>query len=305
MKIVEVKNVSKQFGKLKAVNDISFSIEKGKVYGVLGPNGAGKTTTIRMIMNIIIPDSGEINIMGESNLKKINHKIGYLPEERGLYRKMKVNDVLLFLGELKGMKGKSAQTEIDFWLDKLELTEWKKKKVEELSKGMQQKLQIIATIMPKPELLILDEPFLGLDPINTQMIKDIIMEEKKRGTTIIFSTHQMESAERLCDEIMLINKGQKILSGTVSDVKSQFGSKYIQIAFTGDNSFLNESQIIDHYTEFGNYVEIELKAGNDPQSLLESLVSKIKISRFEVMEPSLHDIFINSVQGEDELGRME
>ncbi len=299
MSILKVVNVSKKFDKLKAVDDISFSIEKGKVYGILGPNGAGKTTTIRMIMSIIIPDSGVIEILGEKDLKKVNHKIGYLPEERGIYRKMKVNDVLRFLGELKEMKGKKAQTEIDYWLEKLELIKWKKSKVEELSKGMQQKLQFIATVMPKPDILILDEPFLGLDPINTQLIKDVIMEEKQRGTTIIFSTHQMESAEKLCDEIMLINKGKKILDGTVQAVKRQFGNKSVQIAYTGDNSFLNTFEGIRSYNDFGNYVEINLEPEIEPHSLLKAIVDKVNISRFEVMEPSLHDIFIKSVKGED------
>ncbi|MBN2830539.1 MAG: ATP-binding cassette domain-containing protein [Candidatus Cloacimonetes bacterium] len=305
MNIVEVNNISKRFDKLQAVDDISFSIEKGKVYGMLGPNGAGKTTTIRMIMNIIIPDSGSVSILGETDYRKISHRIGYLPEERGIYRKMKLNDVLLFLADLKEMKKKTAQVEIDMWLEKLGLAEWKKKKVEELSKGMQQKLQFIATVMPQPELLILDEPFLGLDPINTNLIKDIIMEEKKRGTTIIFSTHQMESAERLCDEIMLINRGKKILSGTVGEVKRQFGKKAIQLDYTGDNSFLNNSPFIADYNDFGNYVEIELLKDAIPHDFLESIVSKVKISRFEVMEPSLHDIFIKSVQGESKIGGKE
>ncbi len=299
MSILRVENISKRFDKTVAVDNISFQIEKGKVYGILGPNGAGKTTTIRMIMNIIIPDSGEIEVLGEKNLKRINSKIGYLPEERGIYRKMKVNDVLKFLAELKEMKGKSAQSEIDKWLEKLDLTKWKKSKVEELSKGMQQKLQFIATVMPQPDILILDEPFLGLDPINTQLIKDIIMEEKERGTTIIFSTHQMESAEKLCDEIMLINKGKKILDGPVPEVKKQFGRKCVQISYTGDNSFLKSFEGIKSYNDFGNYVEVDLKAETNPQDLLKEIVDKISISRFEIMEPSLHDIFIKSVKGED------
>jgi ABC-2 type transport system ATP-binding protein len=185
------------------------------------------------------------------------------------------------------------------------LIAWKKKKVEELSKGMQQKLQFIATVMPQPELLILDEPFLGLDPINTNLIKDIVMEEKKRGTTIIFSTHQMESAERLCDEIMLINKGRKILSGTIGEVKSQFGRRAVQMNYTGDNSFLYNSPFIADFNDFGNYVEIELLQDVVPHDFLESIISKIKITRFEVMEPSLHDIFIKSVQGEDYIGGTE
>lgn len=296
MKVVEVKDVTKQFGNVRAVDNISFSIEQGSVHGMLGPNGAGKTTTIRMLMNIIIPDSGEITILGENKPGKINEKIGYLPEERGIYRKMKINDVLLFLCELKGMKKKQSQPEINGWLQRMELDKWQFKKVEELSKGMQQKLQFIATIISKPELLILDEPFLGLDPINTNLLKEIILEEKKKGTTIIFSTHEMDSAERLCDTILLIDHGKKILDGSMGDVKKQFGLKSIQLSYTGKPDFLDNSPDIARFDDFGNYVEIELNKDSDPQAFLQSVVTKVSINRFEIMEPSLNDIFISSVQ---------
>jgi len=218
MAILEVKNISKSFASLKAVDDVSFSIEEGDVLGLLGPNGAGKTTTIRMIMNIIVPDSGSVTLLKNSEENSTN-LIGYLPEERGIYRKMKLVDVLLFLAKLKEMKMHDAKEQIDYWLERLDLIKWKKKKIEELSKGMQQKLQFIATILHKPKLLILDEPFLGLDPINTNLIKEIILELKAGGTTIIFSTHQMESAEKLCNKIILINKGKVILSGKIGEVK--------------------------------------------------------------------------------------
>jgi ABC-2 type transport system ATP-binding protein len=296
MKVVELNNVNKRFASLKAVDDISFSLESGMVHGMLGPNGAGKTTTIRMIMNIIMPDSGSISILGDNKPGAMNERIGYLPEERGIYRKMKINDVMLFLAELKGMKRKQAQTVINSWMERMDLKAWQYKKVEELSKGMQQKPQMIATLMSEPELLILDEPFLGLDPINTNLIKEIILEEKKKGTTIVFSTHEMDSAERLCDTILLIDHGRKILDGAIGEVKKQFGTKSIQLSYSGKPDFLEQSPLISKYDDFGNYVEVLLKDDTEPQAFLESIVGKVRINRFEIMEPSLNDIFISSVQ---------
>jgi ABC-2 type transport system ATP-binding protein len=296
MKVLEVNNICKSFGELKAVNDVSFSIEEGHVFGLLGPNGAGKTTTIRMIMNIIIPDSGKIAVMGEDDARKINNMIGYLPEERGIYRKMKLGEVLHFLGELKSMKRSTAEKEMNYWLDRLGLMEWKKKKIEELSKGMQQKLQFIATIIHKPKLLILDEPFLGLDPLNASMIKEIIMEQKKAGTTIIFSTHQMESAEKLCDEIMLINKGQNILSGNIHQLKEGFGKRNIHLKYDGDDKFLDENDKILKHDNFGNYVEVQLVDNADAQEFLKEISQKVAVKKFEIVEPSLNDIFIESVK---------
>ena len=295
MEVLEVKEISKSFAALKAVDNISFSIDKGTVFGLLGPNGAGKTTTIRMIMNIIIPDSGKVIIMGNTNAKAVKNLMGYLPEERGIYRKMKVSEVLLFLSELKSMSKQEAKKQIDLWLERLDLMEWKKKKIEELSKGMQQKLQFIATIMHKPKLLILDEPFLGLDPINANLIKEIIMELKKEGVTIIFSTHIMDSAEKLCDEIMLINKGENILSGKLSDIKNGYGKKNIHLEYDGKDNFLKNSDKIKKFDNFGNYVEIQLYKESDPQDFLNEIVGSIAIKKFEIVEPSLNDIFIESV----------
>lgn len=295
MRVLEVKSISKSFGNLRAVDNISFLMEEGTVFGLLGPNGAGKTTTIRMIMNIIIPDSGNVMVMGENNSKNTMNYIGYLPEERGIYRKMKVGEVLIFLSELKSMNRHEAKKQIDYWLKRLELIDWKKKKIEELSKGMQQKLQFIATILHKPKLLILDEPFLGLDPINTNLIKEIILEMKKQGTTIIFSTHLMDSAEKLCDEIMLINKGKNILSGKLSDIKKGFGKKNIHLEYDGKDDFLTSSEMIKKFDNFGNYVEVQLKKDTNPQDFLNEIVNSIAIKKFEIVEPSLNDIFIESV----------
>lgn len=297
MGLISVDHVYKSFGDVKAVEDVSFEIGEGTVFGFLGPNGAGKTTTIRMIMNIIIPDRGQIKVMGESDLRLINNKIGYLPEERGIYRKMKVAEVLLFLAELKMMKIRDAKEVIDSWLIKFDLIDWKDKKVEELSKGMQQKLQFIATIMFKPSLIILDEPFLGLDPINVNLIKNTILDLKKEGRTIIFSTHSMESAEKLCDQIFLINKGKRVLAGKLSDIKEKFGRKNIHIQYDGNSGFLENSNMIHKYDDFGKYTEVQLKEDIDPQMFLKDCISKVKVRKFEIVEPSLNDIFINSVSG--------
>jgi len=295
MKVLEVSNICKSFGDLKAVDNISFTIDEGTTFGLLGPNGAGKTTTIRMIMNIIIPDSGKVELLGDSNSKTTSNYIGYLPEERGIYRKMKVSEVLMFLTKLKSMDRSEAKREMDYWLERMELMDWKKKKVEELSKGMQQKLQFIGTIIHKPKLLILDEPFMGLDPINTNLIKEIILEMKKKGTTIIFSTHLMENAEKLCDEIMLINKGKDILSGKLNEIKKSFGKRNIILKYDGKDDFLTKSDKILKFDNFGNYVEVQLKPEANPQEFLNDIVSSISIQRFEIVEPSLNDIFIESV----------
>lgn len=300
MEVISVNDVKKSFASVKAVKGISFSIEKGKVFGLLGPNGAGKTTTIRMIMNIIIPDSGEIKILGEPNSYARTDLIGYLPEERGIYRKMKIKDVLLFLARLKSMQKSAAISKIDYWLERLELLEWRDKKVEELSKGMQQKLQFIATIMHDPQILIFDEPFMGLDPINTKLVKDIIMELKKSGKTIIFSTHLMDSAEKLCDEIMLVNKGARLLWGKVDEVKRKFGKKSIILKYSGDDSFLKDNCLIHDYDDFGHHVEINLNENCTADEFLQSLVGKIKIQKFEINDPSLNDIFIQSVNKDRE-----
>ncbi len=295
MKVIQVENICKNFASIKAVDNVSFSIEEGTVFGLLGPNGAGKTTTIRMIMNIIIPDSGTVAIMGNSYSKAANNLIGYLPEERGIYRKMKVGEVLLFLTELKSLTKRDAKKQIDYWLERLDLLDWKKKKVEELSKGMQQKLQFIGTIIHKPKLLILDEPFMGLDPINTNLIKDIMLELKNLGTTIIFSTHLMESAEKLCDEIMLINKGKNILLGKLSDIKKGYGKNNIHLEYEGKDEFLTKSGMIKKFDNFGNYVEVQLKKEANPQDFLKEIINMISIKKFEIEEPSLKDIFIESV----------
>ena len=296
MNVLNVERITKSFGDFCAVKDVSFAIDEGVIFGLLGPNGAGKTTTIRMIMNIIIPDSGSISVLGNSAPEDRNDLIGYLPEERGLYRKMKVEELLLFMVELKSLQKKDAKQRITNWLERLELNEWKNKKIEELSKGMQQKLQFIITVMHKPKLLILDEPFMGLDPINTDVIKNIMLEQKNNGATIIFSTHLMEYAEKLCDEILLINKWHYILSGKLGKVKKNFRRMNVRIEYEGSDTFLRESDQIKHFDNFGNHAEVQLLENADTQKLLHDAMQVATIRKFEVVEPSLHEIFIETVQ---------
>ncbi len=302
MSVLSVEHISKAFGDFKAVDDVSFSIDEGVIFGLLGPNGAGKTTTIRMIMNIIIPDSGSVAVLGNRDAKTANDLVGYLPEERGMYRKMKVGRLLRFLTELKRMDKGEARKAIDMWLERLDLSDWKNKKIEELSKGMQQKIQFIGTILHRPKLLILDEPFGGLDPINQNVIKEILLELKQNGTTVIFSTHVMESAEKLCEEIFLINKGRKVLYGKLGEVKKSFGRQNIILEYEGSDAFLKSSNQIKTFDNYGNYVEVQLAPGGDPQRLLKEAVAAVTVRKFEMKDPSLHDIFLESMGGTSEKG---
>ena len=291
--------VSKTFGDFYAVRDLSLRIAEGEIFGLLGPNGAGKTTTIRMIMRIILPDSGSVHIFGRSNSLEVLRQVGYLPEERGLYRKMKVRDVLNFFGELRGMSPAERNQASSLWLERLDLSSWQNHKVEELSRGMQQKLQFIITVMHRPRLVILDEPFTGLDPVNTALLKDIILELHRDGTTVIFSTHLMEQVEKMCESICLINKGQSVLMGPLQEIKAKFGKNSVIMQYHGDADFLSEDGLVERYDDYGNYVEVFLRRGADPQELLRrALKANVKILRFEVTEPSLNDIFIETVKGE-------
>jgi len=298
MTVLEVDNICKSFGKVQAVHHVSFQVETGRIYGVLGPNGAGKTTTIRMIMNILIPDSGQIRLFGQRMNDDLKRRIGYLPEERGLYTKMKILDMLVFLGELHEMPHNQAVASSREWLRRVELDSWENKKVEELSKGMQQKVQFIGTIMHQPDLIILDEPYSGLDPINTQMMKNIMLELKADNRAIMFSTHLMEVAEKVCDDILLINKGQNVLSGDLADIKKRYGTNAIQLEYDGDASFLHSLPLIDKIDDYGNYVDIRLKKDSTAQQLLKAVVDKIEVRRFQSKESSLNEIFIEVVEGD-------
>jgi ABC-2 type transport system ATP-binding protein len=297
MPTLQLENISKSFGNLEAVKDLSLSVAPGTIYGFLGPNGAGKTTTIRMIMEIILPDSGQILINGAPNTsREMLDRVGYLPEERGVYRKMKVREALEFFAELKGLKKNEHKKRIDGWTERFGMADVQAKKMEELSKGNQQKIQFLTAVLHEPDLIILDEPFMGLDPVNAELIKEVILEQKKRGAAVVFSTHIMESAEKLCDAICLINKGRKVLDGEVKQVKRNFGRNSVILAYDGKADFLNNNGLVERCNDSGNYVEIQLRQGASPQALLAAAMQHAEIFRFEIVEPSLHEIFITTVK---------
>lgn len=298
--IIHVENIRKSFGKNKAVDDVSFDVEKGRIFGLLGPNGAGKTTTIRMINNILGPDEGSITINGKIASPLTQKMIGYMPEERGLYKKMKVEEQLLYLTQLKGMKTKAAKEAIHYWLDRFNASDWTKKEVGELSKGMSQKIQFIATIAHDPDIYIFDEPFSGLDPINSDMLKDIIIELKNSGKTILFSTHRMEQVEQMCDDICLFNKGKAVLQGKLREVKASFGKNTINLEFDGDGSFLDKLEGVRLNNRSTNFAEIRVLNGQNMQDILKLAMEHAEIHKFERIEPSLNEIFISTV-GEDNL----
>jgi len=296
--VVEIQSVTKRYGDFAAVSDLSLMIPRGSVYGLLGPNGAGKTTTIRMIMSIIYPDEGKVALFGgRGDGKDQSHRIGYLPEERGLYKKMKVIDLLIFLAEIKGVPRAKARAGAQAWLERLGLGDWALKKADDLSKGMQQKVQFIATVLHEPELLILDEPFSGLDPVNTQVMKDTVVDLARRGTTILFSTHIMEQAERLCDAVCIIARGIKVVDGPLAEIKRQHGGSNLIVAAERSvalDRILSDTRLVKRADSYGNYAELELAGGAKPQDVLEMLVREgVSVTRFEIAEPTLHKIFID------------
>lgn len=293
--VVKLDEVNKAFATVKAVDGVTFSIRHGTIYGLLGPNGAGKTTIIRMMMQIIYPDSGHIEIFGQPLKRAMKDRIGYLPEERGVYRKMKVIDLLTFFGEIKSMEPRTAKRAAWEWLARLDLADSGSKKVEELSKGMQQKVQFIATVLHSPDLIILDEPFSGLDPVNVDVLKEIILEFHRKGHTIVFSTHMMEQVERLCQEICLINRGQKLLEGPLADVKRSYGHNSVTIRFEGDGSFLTELPQVASSKVSGRELFLRLNDGADPNAILREASGRLTIQKFEVSQPSVHDIFVEQV----------
>lgn len=300
MNILEAHHVSKSYAQHRALNDVSISIPKQSIFGLLGPNGAGKTTLIRIINQIIMSDEGNILINGEK-LKPDHVKIiGYLPEERGLYKKMKVGEQLMYLAQLKGLSSGEARVRIKKWLDKLQLTDWAGKKVEDLSKGMAQKIQFIATVIHEPKLLILDEPFSGFDPVNANLIKDEILELREKGATVIFSTHRMESVEQLCENIAMIHKSEKILDGTKKEIKNSYRSDKYSVqykgqisALSGDFDLLETKNLEDDFFE----ATIQSKAGLNPNDLLRELINKTEVHSFVELIPSINDIFISIVEG--------
>jgi ABC-2 type transport system ATP-binding protein len=292
-----LEHVTKSYGEFTAVNDLSLQVRPGRVFGLIGPNGAGKTTTIRMIVNITVPDSGTIELFGQRMKTALQDRIGYLPEERGLYKKMKVGEQLRFFAELKDLRGAEANRRIDEWLARLELSAWKEKRTKELSKGMQQKVQFITAVIHDPDLVILDEPFSGLDPVNVDLMKETILDQKAKGKTIILSTHQMEIAEKLCDDVCMINRAQKVLDGKLRDIKRSFSRNAVALQFEGGDGLLNDPELVANIRQHGEDTEVLLVPGASPQTLLKRLVEAgVNVSKFELVEPSLHDIFIEKVR---------
>jgi ABC-2 type transport system ATP-binding protein len=293
---VRLDRVSKSFGDFTAVKELSLTVRAGRVFGLLGPNGAGKTTTIRMIVNITRPDSGAISIFGRKIDAQLQDRIGYLPEERGLYRRMKIADQLRFFAELKNVRRKTIEAKIDEWLARVKLAEWKNKRSMELSKGMQQKIQFITSVIHDPDLLILDEPFSGLDPINVELLKDIVLDLKRAGKTIIFSTHQMEVAEKICDDICLLNRSKKVFEGSLRDIKSSFGRNSVAVRCEGGDGVLDDPALVSKLVRHADEAQALLAQGADAQVLLKRLIaSGAVIGKFEMVEPSLNDIFITKV----------
>jgi ABC-2 type transport system ATP-binding protein len=300
MSTIKVQNLVKTFTDVKAVDNISFEVNGGAIFGLLGPNGAGKTTTIRMMNNIIIPDSGQIFIDGKEVNSDMQNIIGYLPEERGLYKKMKVIDQILYFAELKGLSKADALKKADYWLGRFSAGAWKNKKVQELSKGMQQKLQFITTILHDPAVLILDEPFSGFDPVNAELLNTIIMELKEQGKAIVLSTHLMHQVEKMCDDICLINKGKAILSGSVRNIKRSFGKNTIIMEYEGNLDFLKEMESVRINQSTSNRIEILiLDKAIKPNMILEKAMSTAEIFKFELCEPSMDEIFIEQTKEDD------
>ncbi len=296
MPVVELAGVTKAYENKVAVDDLSLSIEAGQMFGLLGPNGAGKTSSIRMMMGITMPDSGRINLFDKPFDRKSLDRVGYLPEERGLYKKMKVIEQLVFFGELHGLGAEEARTRATAWAKRMEIDESLNKKTEELSKGMQQKIQFIATLMHDPGLIVMDEPFSGLDPVNAVLVERTLLELKDQGKAIIFSTHRMDQVEKLCDAICLINNGKAVLTGKVREIKSRYERNHVIVEFEGSDAFLKSEEIAEA-KNFSGHAEIKLKPHGNAQKLLHDASAVATIYRFELVEPSLEEIFIQTVGG--------
>jgi ABC-2 type transport system ATP-binding protein len=287
---VDIDRVTKTFGAHTAVDDLSLQVPTGTVYGFIGPNGSGKTTTLRMIMRILHPDRGHIRVLGEEAFGAANDRVGYLPEERGLYKAMKVRDLLRFYAELKGCRDSRAA--VSTWLERMGLADWADKKVQALSKGMSQKVQFIATVVSRPELVLLDEPFSGLDPVNAEVLREAVLGLKRDGATIIFSTHDMGMAEKLCDYIFMIHRGKKVLDGTLASIQATYGDDTLRVSVADGASDLASLPGVLHVTDFGQMQELRLEQGTDVQQLLAALMARGPLRHFEVAHPSLHDIFV-------------
>lgn len=287
---VELIGVTKAFGPVIAVDNLDLTVPRGSVYGFIGPNGSGKTTTLRMVLRIFYPDAGTVRVLGQEHGSAADDRVGYLPEERGLYKKMRVRDLLRFYAELKGLR--NCRGQIEEWLQRLGAADWGDKRIEALSKGMSQKVQFIAAVVARPELVILDEPFSGLDPVNRDAMKDAVLDLRKNGGTIIFSTHDMSVAEQLCDTIFMIYRGKKVLDGTLDQIQAQYGEDTLRIRTPASNGQLDGLPGVLHVNDFGRDKELRLYRGTDPQIVIRQLVERVPIERFDIVRPSLHDIFV-------------
>ncbi len=296
MPVVELAGVTKAYESKVAVRDLSLSIEAGQMFGLLGPNGAGKTSSIRMMMGITLPDSGRISLFGMPFDRRSLDRVGYLPDERGLYKKMNVLEQLVFFGQLHGVAQEDARKRAIDWTKRMEISDALDKKTQELSKGMQQKIQFIATLLHDPDLVVMDEPFSGLDPVNTTLLQDALLELKARGKAILFSTHRMDQVEKLCDSICLINNGKAVLAGNLREIKSRYERNHVIVEFEGSSAFLTSEEIAEA-KNFSGHAEIKLKPHGDAQKLLHEAAAMATIYRFELVEPSLEEIFIETVGG--------
>lgn len=299
MSAVEISSVSKSFGTTIAVNDLTLNVPRGTVYGFIGPNGSGKTTTLRMIMRIIHPEKGTIRVLGQdaTSGEAASDRVGYLPEERGLYRKMKVGDVLEFYAGLKNVP--NSRAEISNWLNRLELPGIEGKRVDTLSKGMAQKVQFISTVLHKPELVILDEPFSGLDPVNMDLLRDAVLDLRRQGSTVIFSTHDMDVAEKMCDFVFMIFKGRKVLDGTLESIKATYGEDTLRVRLNGNGVAFDKMSGVERVNDFGRFQELRITPSTDPQNILRQLVQHGRVEHFEIAQPSLHDIFVRIARPDD------
>jgi ABC-2 type transport system ATP-binding protein len=293
--VLEAREVAKSFGEVRAVGGLSFFAGQGEIFGLIGPNGAGKSTTIRMAMNIIAPDSGEILVRGRPLAEEDKAIVGYLPEERGLYRKAKVGDMLLYLASLKGCPEAAARKSMDAWLERFGILEWRERKIDELSKGMAQKVQFIGTVIHSPRLVLFDEPFSGLDPVSQDLLLEVMLELKADGVAVIFSTHIMEHAEKICERILLVDRGREVLSGSLAEVKSRYGRNSVQVEYDGDASFVGGLPFVGNVTRYPRWLEAELVPGADSDELYRALSGRVRVKRFEVVAPSLHKIFTDLV----------